>query len=79
MSDYKIEKNVPMPNGTGKGWTKYPWHEMAVGDSFLIEKPTLTKLGFPRVYAGISNVRYAPKKFTQRKQEDGSLRIWRIE
>jgi hypothetical protein len=31
MSDFKIEKNVPMP----KGRAKYPWNEMEIGDSFF--------------------------------------------
>ena len=35
----KIQKNIPIPIRS-KGFHKYPWHEMAVGDSFFIAYPT---------------------------------------
>ena len=32
MSEFKIEKNVPLPRSR----SKYPWTEMEVGDSFFV-------------------------------------------
>jgi len=34
---YKIDKNVPPPANTGRGMPKYPFGDMAVGDSVLFE------------------------------------------
>ncbi len=38
MSDYAIEKGVPIPprNPSRKGATKYPFEKMEVGDSFFV-------------------------------------------
>lgn len=65
MSEIKIEKGIPVPL---KKSAKYPWKEMAVGDSFFV--------------AGKSS--YFPahdaegRKFTQR-MVDGGLRVWRVQ
>lgn len=34
----KIQKNIPIPVRS-KGFHKYPWHEMDIGDSFFIAYP----------------------------------------
>lgn len=68
MSEIKIEKDIPIPKNRRK--QKYPWHDMEVGDSFLIQRNTLSM--------GAVNDRYSPKKFIARKVENG-VRIWRIE
>ena len=36
----QIDKNIPIPDDgrlSNKGESKYPWHDMSVGDSFFIE------------------------------------------
>ena len=37
MTNYRVEKGVPLPLSAGqKGKNKYPWYEMEVGDSFFV-------------------------------------------
>lgn len=71
----KIEKGIAIPTPSGRGAPKYPWHEMEIGDSFFLKKDVVP---MSRMYSHISqaNKRYAPKKFTLRKLENG-VRIWR--
>lgn len=66
----KIDKSIPPPVAKT---TKYPWAEMEVGDSFLIEaaRSSATSL------AGSASARYAPKRFVSRKEGSGR-RIWRV-
>lgn len=72
--EYKIEKNIPMPN---KRSAKYPWHDMEVGDSFLITDAGRTKAGYFVNYSHWASKKNAPKKFAQRT-EGQALRVWRI-
>ncbi len=37
QDDYEIEKDVPIPVGQTGAPPKYPFSEMAVGDSFVVE------------------------------------------
>lgn len=75
MSDYKIEKAVPLPT-PGVQPTKYPFAQMAVGDSFHV----------PIRDAAPSTVQQAAYLFSARNREfkfntrrDGSgTRIWRV-
>jgi hypothetical protein len=68
----QIDKDVPMPKEVR--YNKYPWLEMAVGDSFFI--PDGTK-NYPSRVAGYATKRHAPKRFTARRVEGGT-RVWRI-
>lgn len=77
----EIEKGVPLPrySKTGKGHgCKYPWHEMEVGDSFLVPDYPLDKRGHATPIASAATQRYRPKRFIQRSTARG-LRIWRVE
>jgi len=68
----QIESNVPMPS---KYRSKFPFEEMKVGDSFLVESER------QRVSAKNAAGFYAAKhggKFVSRKVE-GGYRIWRTE
>jgi hypothetical protein len=74
---YRIEKNVPIPEGTGRGRpAKYPFAKMQVGDSFLVmgspnEQSTAQK-------SAHSFAQINPKfKFVTRTLNHG-LRIWRV-
>jgi hypothetical protein len=71
MSKVKIDKGIEMPNKKDSR-VKYPWESLEVGDSFLPSKDITSSI------ISSANKRYAPKKFTQRKTEEG-IRIWRIE
>lgn len=66
----KISKGIPAPSSRGRR-PKYPWHEMKIGDSFLIKNDTTFMVGN-------ANTRYAPKRFTSAREKRG-IRVWRIE
>lgn len=72
--DIKIEKDIPLPamGINGKPPCKYPWREMAVGDSFFVVGKWKKSL------AGMGSQRHAPKRFVSRR-ENGGYRIWRYE
>ena len=72
MSEFKIDKDVPIPEGAGKKSYKYPFSEMEVGDSFFTD--VLREKLYPAAsYYGKRN----GKKFSIRKME-GGYRVWRI-
>lgn len=69
----KIERGIPMPNNS-KGARKFPFAEMEVGDSFAAPSDKITSARQSAVAFG----KYHGIKFSCRKQEDGSIRIWRV-
>lgn len=78
----QIEKNIPVPNaprfGGAPANTRYPFREMEVGDSVLIEtfgRGNQSPAAFAmRKYASRSG-----KKFTLRTIEAGGfIRVWRL-
>lgn len=74
MIDFKIESNIPQPKGCDMARRSYPFKEMKVGDSFLVEG--LDEIKRARS-AAINYGRYHGKKFVTRSK-DGSGRIWRV-
>lgn len=72
MSEYKIEKGVPIP--PARHGRKYPWHEMEIGDSFVV--PDMSKSHAGAVCGG---ARKNGRKFSFRLLETGGVRIWRVE
>lgn len=72
--EIKIEKNVPCP----KNFTKYPFDEMDVGDSFFVEAQGKTinaaLISWKRRKKNIGS----GKKFI-RRTVNGGQRVWRIE
>jgi hypothetical protein len=67
-----IERGIPItpqPRAT----VKYPWHEMEIGDSFLMEGKD-TKTASANASATGSRI---GKKFSCRKV-DGGVRVWRL-
>ena len=67
-----IEKGVPIPAIKMPGKPrKYPWPEMAVGDSFLMS----ANGGSGGMVSG-ANKKYATKHFVSRKTAEG-YRVWR--
>lgn len=81
MSEYKIEKNVPMPEiHSGKGiFRKYPFRDMKVGDSFFVPKTALSDgSNSVRYAASYFKIRHPGYDFTVRKVENpDGWRIWR--
>ena len=68
----KVEKGIPMPTRGRGASSKYPWHDMDVGDSFA------APMKDPHQAAATASMRQKPKRFLARKIE-GGYRIWRIE
>ena len=77
----KIEKHVPMPEVHSK--IKFPWPEMAVGDSVLVRRgdgeeiDTLKRQvkGSARYYG----VKTGRKFRSLISREDDGVRVWRVE
>lgn len=77
MSDFKIEKQVPVPKSYRQH--KYPFADMEVGDSFFVPEDDGGNRVRDRV-APAANGYGKPRgwKFTTRTVEGGA-RCWRIE
>jgi hypothetical protein len=68
----KIEKGIPFPK-LCKPYTRYPWADMEIGDSFFV--PGVTNSTFAGQISGAK--KRTGFNFTARKEIDG-LRVWRI-
>lgn len=71
--EIKIEKNIPF-KGTAS-YSKYPFKEMEVGDSFFVECDNTVIARTIYVYRKDGN---EAKKFSTKKEKTGR-RVWRIE
>jgi hypothetical protein len=71
MSIIQVEKNVPIPEYHGT--PKYPWSQMAVGDSFFVPGKT-SKTFNAQIW---HRQRLTGFKFKSRTM-DGGVRVWRI-
>ena len=72
----KIDKNVPVPVSTGKGRQgKYPWSQMKVGDSILLDCKTIGGAS-SCIYTYISRHKLS-WKYAVRKERN-KFRVWRI-
>lgn len=75
MAGYKIEKNVPPPNGVklGASRSKYPFMTMKVGDSFLASdrRPSQVSAAWAPL------VKKHGMRFVSRS-EAGGVRVWRV-
>ena len=70
----EIERGIPFPGTKGGRVRKFPLREMEVGDSFAAPSENATSARQSAIAFGRANGR----KFATRKQEDSSLRIWRV-
>ena len=73
----KIEKSVPIPHPPRGRRPEYPFAEMEVGDSILVEGQDTTG----PAYNAAKGLQYSQKnrvRFTARTVE-GGIRIWRVE
>ncbi len=75
--EIKVESGIPMPppRVAPRAW-KYPWHEMAAGDSFFISGADKRDIERARQAAWHTGNRYG-FKFTTRREGDG-IRVWRL-
>ena len=86
---YAIEQNVPLPPPRNN--SSYPFDQLDVGESFLVECDTNNPNGKRidrnvRSNATSANNRLAPKKFTCRRVVEGDTpeeevvgtRVWRV-
>lgn len=64
----QVDKNIPVPTERSKR-SKYPWRELQVGDSFLIEPQMRSSM------AGLA-ARFGMKITTA--NDGGKVRVWRI-
>jgi hypothetical protein len=72
----KIEKNVPLPDGhLGGVRKKYPFTEMAIGDSLFMACSADRQQKTQNSLLGAA-LRHKPMKFCTRKVR-GGVRIWR--
>lgn len=75
MSEFTIEKGIPVPKMTGAGRkTKYPFESMQVGDSFFVKDGTVKTLSRSCGTYG----KRLERKFASRTVEGGA-RVWRVE
>lgn len=64
----KIDKNVPMPGAANK----YPFRDMEVGDSFLVDGDAVKTRGAATAWGKVNN-----KRFSLKNTAEG-YRCWRI-
>lgn len=74
---YEIEKNVTFKKRQGKNpdIRKYPFYEMEVGDSFVVEQSEKEKVRVACYYHGKRN----GGVFKMGYDSEGSPRCWRLE
>jgi hypothetical protein len=70
---FKIIKNVPPPSGHGDR-QQYPFGDMVVGDAFDAPRAITDRLRAAASSYGRAN----GKKFSVRKLDENTLRVWRI-
>ena len=84
---YKVEKNIEMPNKMTNGIAhyKYPFADMAVGDSFAVPVDPTTTLNYKQVADRISGAiwnhkkRFAGNNYALRTMKHKKcIRVWRI-
>lgn len=89
MSEYEIEKGVPMPvgpHGKERKWDQYPWAKMEVGDSFFVPTPEAKDpvKAQSRLLGSLNNSGRAWRKKTGHenwrflgRRVEGGVRVWR--
>lgn len=80
MSHYEIDNSIPIPKATDIP-RKYPFADMQVGDSILVDGESTAKRKCPGYQAAVSYSNYHRDegiKFAGRAVEGGKVRIWRI-
>lgn len=84
---FVIEKGIPLPpptvnNPLGRKArsAKWPWQFMDVGDSFVVPEEMEARCkSSASMYGKAAEKRGFKRRFTVRRQPDGSYRAWRTE
>lgn len=79
MSEFKIEKGVPVP--PRNNYARYPFKDMEAGDSFHVpaaDGETARTVQLRMSAAVVSHRRRHPDTKYVVHQEDGGVRVWRI-
>lgn len=71
---YTVEHNVELPPSHRHRKSKWPFHDMKVGDSFVVAD--IDRWKYAQACASIYGKRLG-RRFTTRQMDDG-LRVWRI-
>jgi hypothetical protein len=69
--EYKIEKGIPIPPRRCGRKPRYPFGQMEIGDSVIVEIISGAR-------AATTYGRRHGKKFQSEKQADGKYRVWRV-
>lgn len=78
MSEFKIEKGIPVASDGRERQHKYPFAEMEVGDSFFVDNVQSGDKTYVSISSASRGYGYRHnKKFKQRSENNG-VRIWRI-
>ena len=78
MPEFKIEKNVPIPEGqykTNKRWG--PWRELKVGESYLIPCEKIAQCMVQQRVTQTCRLARTGIKLTTRTCPEG-VRVWRV-
>ena len=76
--DYEVEENVVLPRlGYTGGNYKYPWEELAIGDSFFVQNKTINSMAsLAYKTAKRLNMKFTCRSVTE--NEHAGVRVWRI-
>lgn len=79
----EIEKSIPAPQLGERASRfgrkpKYPFRDMAIGDSILVDGNSSAYTDCPANNAAAQYAYKTGKKFTAEAQGNGKVRIWRI-
>ena len=72
MSDFKIDKKIPLPNSISRN--NYPFSEMEVGDSFEVGPEDINRIRPAATWYGKRHkMKFAVRHYA------GAFRCWRLE
>jgi hypothetical protein len=74
-----IEDGIPLPGSTSERSSKWPFSEMKVGQSILVEGKRADALCCKGYSAAFRAGRLYNMKFAGRSAGDGKVRIWRVQ
>ena len=77
MTEYKVDKKLPMPVFKERGVSRYPFDKMDVGDSFFVPMVDVASMKSLRQTTYNINRKKAPKSFKLSTEENG-YRIFRV-
>jgi hypothetical protein len=73
MSEFKVEKGIPLLDNRKTKNRRYPWRQLDVGDSFFIPEVTVKS-----ICGSLSYARKSTHCAFSCRAVEGGVRIWRI-